>query len=181
MRCRKRNHAREQIDKQAKGRRISQTKAIPYLASQKVRMEAPPAPCPRWLSWLSTKTRALSEGTKPQPSPQFLAKNTKTWSYPGASSISQISPSIFTLTLSRPSFLHSTCGSLSPVSHRIWILSLGHSQSSRCLWSALHPSQLPGTGKTGHSFLLKKPNNYNALPRHCLEPEKLLEVRILSA
>ena len=43
-----------------------------YLASQKVSIEAPPAPCPRWLSWLSTKTSALSEGMKPQPSPQFL-------------------------------------------------------------------------------------------------------------
>ena len=81
MRRGKRNRAREQIDKQAQGRSITRTRAIPYLGSQKVRMEAPPAPCPRWLSWLSTKTRALSEGTKPQPSPQFLAKSTKTWSY----------------------------------------------------------------------------------------------------
>lgn len=63
-------------DKPAKARLSTQTRAIPYLASQKVRIEAPPAPCPLWLSWLSTKTRALSEGTKPQPSPQFLAKNT---------------------------------------------------------------------------------------------------------
>lgn len=78
----KRNHDREHTDKQAKGRSITQTRATPYLESQKVRMEAPPAPCPRWLSWLSTKTKALSEGTKPQPSPQFLDKNTKTWSHP---------------------------------------------------------------------------------------------------
>lgn len=82
MRGGKGKHAREQIDKQAQGRSIPQTRAIPYLESQKVRMEAPPAPCPRWLSWLSTKTTALSEGTKPQPSPQFLDKNTNTWSYP---------------------------------------------------------------------------------------------------
>lgn len=53
--------------------------------------------------------------------------------------------SIFILTLSKPSFLHSTCGSPSQVWHRIWILSLGRFQSSHCLWLALHPSQLPGT------------------------------------
>ena len=47
---------------------------VSYLASQNVRIDAPPAPCPRWLSWLSTKTSALSEGMKPQPSPQFLLK-----------------------------------------------------------------------------------------------------------
>lgn len=73
----------------------------------------------------------------------------------GASSESWGSCSTFILTLSRPSFLRSTCGSLSPVWHRIWILSLGHFQNSRCLWWALHPSQLPGTGKTEHYFLLK--------------------------
>lgn len=65
----------------------------------------------------------------------------------GVSSESWRSRSTFILTLSRPSFLHSTCGALSPVWHRTWILSLGHFQNTGCLWWALHPSQLPGIEK----------------------------------
>lgn len=45
------------------------------LESQKVTIDAPPAPCPLWLSWLSMKTSAFPLGMKPQPSPQFLRYN----------------------------------------------------------------------------------------------------------